>query len=923
VQAIAAVLLGLAGGCRPPAPRVARAALPAGANGAAIPGRTATPSDEVHLSGLRQVTFTGQTMAPRWISSAAGDALVFESRAGDEADPLQRAQPGEQPVEAAVCPLDGSRVFTSARDGDPELYRIDADGRNLRRLTHAVGYDGAVAFDLDCSHIVWLAWRPRPGPEREEYLRLIAQGQGPGQGRTMLRPPRLELWVANADGSEPVRVTYLDAMSSAPSFFPGQPRIVFSSDLGSGAPPGPGRAGHAERDLFAIDVSGANLERLTTAPGFDGFPAFSPDGKQLAFTSARASAAGSGATDVFIANWNETPARRSSERAADRVLADVRYLADPQRQGRGIGTLGLEAAATYIEARLQRLGLAPAGVRGSYRQPFEVRLRVRAGAGTFLTLDGRPVHEEDVVPASFSGMGVGTAVVDARVVLAGYGIVDPAAGLDDYAGLDVRGKIVLVRRFAPTAGVLADPAARRAAGDVRRKAFVARERGALALLVVDAPAAAPAGSQGMPADEAPLPVLSVEGGPGDAGLPVLFVRRRALAAIWARLERGKSGKSGKSGLSGLPVRASLRVVLESETATAYNVAGRIRSTRPEAERLPGVLLLGAHYDHLGMGEAHSMDPDSHRIHPGADDNASGAATLLEVARILMARRASLRRDVVVVAFSGEEEGVLGSTAFVREPPGDLQVADLGAMVNLDMVGRLRGNRATVLGRGSAVEWPALLDAACGDADIDCGVEPGAGGADQDGYGPSDQMPFFAARIPVAHFFTGIHPDYHRPSDTPDKINAAGAAQVAAAAASLLVRVADRAAPLTLVVSSRPPSGMLSGVGDLRSSGASLGSIPDYAGPSDGSPGVLLAGVRKGGAAELGGLRRGDILVRLGAHQIRSVEDLMYALADSRPGDAVVAVVRRQGAELALPVRLQGRAASTPPTPVEHPPPRGP
>jgi GNAT superfamily N-acetyltransferase len=858
------------------------------------------------------MTFTGQMMAPRWISSAAGDALVFEPRAG-ETNLVQLAEMGDQRAEAAVCPLDGSSVFTSARDGDPELYRIDADGRNLRRLTHAVGYDGGAAFDRDCSHIVWQAWRPRPGPEREEYLRLIGQAQGHGRergkSRMMLRTPRLELWVANADGSDPVQVTYLDAMSSAPSFFPGQARIVFSSDLVSSSPPDPGGAGRAERDLFAIDVSGANLERLTTAPGFDGFPVFSPDGKELAFTSARASPAGARDTNVFIANWRATPVLRSRESAADRILADVRYLADPERQGRGIGTPGLEAAATYLEARLQRLGLEPAGVGGSYRQPFEVRLRLRAGAENFLTVGGRPVLQEDAVPAGFSGAGAG--VVNGQVILAGYGIVDPAAGLDDYAGLDVRGKIVLVRRFAPTGGALADPAAGRAAGDVRRKAFLARERGALALLVVDTPVAAPTGSGGRPADEAPLPVLRVEGGPGDAGLPVLFVRRRALAASWARLERGEGGNSG------LPVRASLRVALESETATACNVAARIRSTRPAAERLPGVVLLGAHYDHLGMGEAHSMDPDSHRIHPGADDNASGSATLLEVARILMGRRASLRRDVVVVAFSGEEAGVLGSTEFVRRPPGNLQVTDLVAMVNLDMVGRLRGNRATVLGRGSAAEWPALLDAACGDAGIDCGAEPGASGADQDGYGPSDQMPFFAARVPVAHFFTGIHPDYHRPSDTPDKVNAAGAAQVAAAAASLLVRVADRATPLTLVASPRPPPG----TGDLRSSGASLGSIPDYAGPSDGSPGMLLAGVRRGGAAELGGLQRGDLLVRLGTHQIRSVEDLMYALADSRPGDAVVAVVRRQGAELALPVRLQGPASA--PAPAEHPPAHGP
>jgi hypothetical protein len=300
-----------------------------------------------------------------------------------------------------------------------------------------------------------------------------------------------------------------------------------------------------------------------------------------------------------------------------------------------------------------------------------------------------------------------------------------------------------------------------------------------------------------------------------------------------------------------------------------------------------------------LGEHHSLAPDSKQPHVGADDNASGVSVLLETARMLVARRDKLARDIVVVAFSGEEEGTLGSTAFTRAPPPPLTTPDIVAMVNLDMVGRLRDNHVTVLGRGSADEWPALLDSACAKAEIDCGGT--AGGAD--GYGPSDQMPFYLAGIPVTHFFTGSHPDYHRPSDTADKINAAGAGQIAVAAAALMEEVAGRADRLTL----KQPPGPPAGGGDMRTFGASLGSIPDYAGPPAGIPGVLLAGVRAGGAAAAGGLQRGDVLVRLGSHQIRSVEDLMYALGASKPGETTTAQVLRDGKELKLTVTFQSSA----------------
>jgi len=250
----------------------------------------------------------------------------------------------------------------------------------------------------------------------------------------------------------------------------------------------------------------------------------------------------------------------------------------------------------------------------------------------------------------------------------------------------------------------------------------------------------------------------------------------------------------------------------------------------------------------------------------------------------------------VVAFSGEEEGDLGSTHFTRTPPTGLTMSDVTAMVNLDMVGRLRDNRAAVLGTASADEWPGLVEAACASARIECS----GGGAPTDGFGASDQMPFAAAGVPVAHFFTGTHHDYHRPSDTADKINAAGAAQIALAAAALVTSVANRPEPMKAKhVDATPPGG-----GDMRSFGASLGTIPDYAGPPGGAPGVLLAGVRPGGPAEAAGLRRGDILIKLGAHDVRTVEDFMYALNASKPGETATAVVIRDGRPVPIKVTFQ-------------------
>jgi hypothetical protein len=895
--------------------------------------------DEVHLAEVRQLTFGGENAEAYW--SWGGDQLVLQSRpaSGQGCDRIYRMRPFERtpslvPVssgkgtttcsfflpgdgdvlyssthlggdecpprpdhsqgyvwalydtydvfrakadgsgvqrltdakgydaEATVCKKDGSIVFTSTRDGDIDLYRMDADGKNVRRLTSTTGYDGGAFFNADCSKIVWRASRPAPGKEEDEYKALLAKG--------LVRPSKLEIWVANADGSDPMQLTYLDAASFAPAWHPSGRRIVFSSNYGD--PRG------REFDLWAVNVDGTGLERITYAPGFDGFPHFSPDGKHLAFSSNRATAKGKNDTNVFVARW-------SDERSlvipgpADRVLADAKWLSDPAREGRGVGTEGLEGAGHYIEARFAALGLAAGSTDGGFRQELDVTVGVTVSAGTKLVVGTTEIDRESYRPLGFSADGT----AEGPLVLAGWGLSTDEH--DDYKDVDVHGKIAVVRRFVPDEPAFAQPDAQRRHGDLRRKAFVAREKGAKALLVVDAPVRPKGAPPTWKApDESPLPALVHEGA-GDSGIPVVVVGRKIGEPLVARLAR-KERVTGK-----------LTVAMLREDRRVFNVVGRLPAKVVEQDRLPGVVVVGAHYDHLGLGGFGSLAPDEKVGHPGADDNASGTATLLEVTRAL--RGKELRRDVWIVAFSGEERGVLGSTFFTKNPPGNLSMHDVVAMINMDMVGRLRENRLEILGSDTAKEWPAIVAGACDAVHVSCAL--GQGG----GYGPSDHAPFFAARVPVLHLFSGAHADYHKPSDTADKLNAAGMAQTAELVAKLVTTLTQTPTRLELRdVPSPAPRG------DMRSFGASLGTIPDYGGPPKGQKGVLLAGVRPGGPADKGGLKRGDVLVRLGTHVIGSVEDLMYVLMASKPGQTVKAVVVRDGAEVSMDVTFQGAPQGT-------------
>ena len=307
-----------------------------------------------------------------------------------------------------------------------------------------------------------------------------------------------------------------------------------------------------------------------------------------------------------------------------------------------------------------------------------------------------------------------------------------------------------------------------------------------------------------------------------------------------------------------------------------------------------VVVIGAHYDHLGLGGFGAMDPDSTgRVHNGADDNASGTAALLEVARLLARRHPA--RTIVFVAFSGEELGTIGSSFFVQHPMPQ-PVDSIYAMLNMDMVGRLRSARLLALGAATAKEFPALLDSLNTPPRFDLR-------ASGDGWGPSDHEVFYAARRPVLHFFTDLHDDYHRSTDDWDKINVPGLVQVAQFVADLAWTLANRPGPLTFVDAPRP----LATAGGGSGYGAYLGTIPDMTG-SGGATGVRITGVRAGSPAEQAGLKAGDVITAIGAKVVANLFDMTEALRSHQPGDTVVIEVRRDGAMKLLTAVLGKRGS---------------
>jgi len=560
---------------------------------------------------------------------------------------------------------------------------------------------------------------------------------------------------------------------------------------------------------------------------------------------------------------------------ASRMKQQVETLASDKFEGRFTGSPGEKLAADYIIAELTRIGAKPLPGMKDFRMPFEFTAGSKDG-GSKVTINrisngevsttGAPrlasqeyTGADTVQALAFSDAGD----VSGDVVFAGYGIVVPNSqdfGYDSYQGLDVNDKIVLVFRYFPEDADQKTRATLARYSDLRYKAQAARQRGAKALIVVGGPRSSTGGQvvrAGFDTATAGSGIVAV-GASGAVARAMFQGSGKDLDAVQKDFDTGNPHVAGFA-LSTIKMTVSARVQRDLKTAT--NVLAYL----PASGRLAGVdkpwVAVGAHYDHLGRNPSEGSLADKTeitQIHHGADDNASGTATVLAIGEAFS--KLDHRRNLLLAFWSGEELGTLGSNAFITKPP--IPLDQFAAYLNFDMVGRVHDNKLIVQATGTSAVWPKLLEQTNVAAGFDLTLQ-------EDPYQPTDVSNFNTAGIACLTFFTGSHSEYHKPSDTADKINYEDLDRVAQFAVSIVKRLTDAAeAPKFTKVEQKTDT---AGRAGLR---IFTGTIPDYAGDVKG---LLLGGVIGGGPAEQAGLQKGDVIIEIAGQSITNIYDYTYAL----------------------------------------------
>ena len=636
-----------------------------------------------------------------------------------------------------------------------EIYIMNADGSGQTRLTRTPGYDGGPFFSPDGSRIVW---------RRFNKSGTVA-----------------EIHTMKPDGSDVRKITSFNSMSWAPYFHPSGDYIIFASN----------KLGFTNFELYLVDALGQHEPiRVTERAGFDGLPVFSPDGTQLCWTS---NATPEKQSQLFLAKWNhqgslaalgQAPERESgqatlsSDVSIDDLKEHVTFLASDDLEGRRTGSEGIRKAADYIRQHLAKSGLQPIGSgKDSFDHTFEFTGGVElVKQENRMILRGHTSEDQafelgkDFRPLAFSANGV----VEGEVVFAGYGLTKPGelgVGYNSYGDLDVKDRIVMVLRYVPEdISVDRRQELNRYAG-LRYKALIARNNGAKALLVVTGPNSPNPGALAKLSFDssmagAGIPVISIS---GEVGNSLVQFYGKSLKQLQSSLDKENPHAVHKLSLPGivLSIKTSLKRIRQKDS----NLVALLPPVGPATTNTPTeYVMLGAHYDHLGRGETggFGVKDEEGMVHNGADDNASGVATLLEMASSLAKRREArpeeFQRGVIFAFWSGEELGLIGSARYAAKPTVNL--SNVVAYLNFDMVGRLRDNKLTLQGVGSSSSWKKLIERRNVLAGFDLSLQ-------QDPYLPTDTTSFYPKGIPVLAWFTGSHKEYHRPGDDTDTLNFEG------------------------------------------------------------------------------------------------------------------------------------------------------
>jgi len=555
----------------------------------------------------------------------------------------------------------------------------------------------------------------------------------------------------------------------------------------------------------------------------------------------------------------------------------VKYLSSDSLKGRMTGSRGDSLAAVYIRRQLEKAGLVP--LTGDGFQKFSVTDKVVAGERNFLSVEGRDFRPtDDFMPFGFSG----NSSLEAPVVFAGYGFVinNDSLKWNDYGNYDVKGKWVLVLRGDP------EPE-KSVSGFIpfnsdRDKAMTAKDMGAKGVLLVSGPA----GDAEDTFDGLSRGEYSVE-------IPVLRIKRRVADLILKKTNNTLEGLEKKINTT----KETTAFDTKTTVKAGSEVIKQASMTRNIVMVLPGeddslkneYVIIGAHFDHLGMGGSSSRVRDTIAVHPGADDNASGISSMIELAERFSLTPGSHKRSLVFAAFSGEEEGLLGSKYFADNPLMDL--SGVNAMINLDMVGRLSDSSTLQIGGIGTAE--GLRDKVNNLVDTNT-VKLSFS---EEGYGPSDHSSFYGKNIPVLFFSTGAHLDYHTPDDTWDKINYDGMKEVT----DLIFRITGDLANTPGRLKFREAGPKIEINRAIRRRGVSLGIMPDFAGNV--KNGLRADLVTPGKPAALGGMKKGDIITSINGKTINNIQDYMFRMGQLKHGETISVEVLRNGKKEVLLIQL--------------------
>ncbi|MHC1736781.1 MAG: M28 family peptidase [Ignavibacteriaceae bacterium] len=575
---------------------------------------------------------------------------------------------------------------------------------------------------------------------------------------------------------------------------------------------------------------------------------------------------------------------KNPEITAEEIYNHIKFLASDDLNGRLTGTEDIRIAAEYLKEEFESYGLTPA-FNNSFFQPVKFNSSVGLGNTNSMSLyiNDEEIEldvEDDFLPLPFSGCKTLTKGI---MVFAGFGISDPKNNYDDYAGLDVKDKIVIIFRQYPD---FSNPKTTFANfRSLRQKAKTAKDNGAAGLIIVNGY------EEGLPSAQSDEFVNFIyDKAPLMNDFPVIQIKRKQVEELFAKKGNSLENLFQIINTTGQPHSVELKDATVSLTSHVYIVEGECQNVGAILEGNDPLLkneyiVIGAHYDHLGRSNEFSLSRESiPQIHNGADDNASGTVGLLEIAEKLASVKDQLKRSFLFVAFTGEEMGLLGSAYIANNPP--VSTDKMVTMINMDMIGRMDSSKSLILyGMGTSQKWNDLVNK----------LNPGFHlTLNPDGFGPSDQSSFYGKNIPVLFFFTGVHSDYHKPSDDFDRINCEGEKEILDFVYTIAYEIN--------ALDSKPdfvsvPRKEMSSTSGWR---AYVGTVPDFGSNEEG---YKISAITEGSPASKGGMLAGDLMIRFGGKSVTNIYDYTSALQEHGPGDEVEVVVKRNNKEIKLKIIL--------------------